>query len=83
MSDHTQESHLEEPGAHPAPVAITNHQESTLGLQMDTNPVINAQYALSEGTSEPHIASPTSTEPDTKSASGNLRPGFFAAGGSM
>ncbi|CCA77980.1 probable FBP26-fructose-2,6-bisphosphatase [Serendipita indica DSM 11827] len=83
MSENTQEDHLKQASAHPAPADGTTHQESALGLQTGSNPVITTQDVSTESASGPVVDSATSAEPETKPSSGNLRPGFFAAGGSL
>lgn len=85
MADHTSDSHHE----HGKDIHNPAHQpeflkqvDSALGLQL-ADQMVTVTSPQEDNQAGAAKASPTSTEPESKLPTKNLRPGFFGAGGSM
>jgi hypothetical protein len=85
MADQSMETPHEEGKFTPTParqLGFLDRLDSALGLELaeKTTNALNADQRQHMGQV---VASPISTEMDSKAPSGNLRPGFFGAKGSM
>jgi hypothetical protein len=82
MADHASDPHHDEGKDTPTPGRqpdFLKRIDSALGLQLADQTVT----VTSPLDGAPAKTSPTSTEPESKPPTTNLRPGFFGAGGSM
>lgn len=85
MADQSTELPHQEGDSTPTPgrqPGFLDRLDSALGLELAGKPT-NALNVDQGGQTGQVVASPISTEMDPKAPSGNLRPGFFGAKGSM